>query len=88
MLDGRDEGEEEMREKQEENERESINVENESRASTSHTHTQIQRMMQGHIDDLTDSKVIAVGDTLESALELGEKHEAFVTKCKEVRVGE
>ena len=45
-------------------------------------------MMQGHIDDLTDSKVIAVGDTLESALELGEKFEAFVTKCKEVRVGE
>ena len=53
-----------------------------------HTHAQIQRMMQGHIDDLTDGKVIAVGDTLESALELGEKHEAFVTKCKEVRVGE
>ena len=47
-------------------------------------HTQIQQMMKGHIYDLTDSKVI--GDTLESALELGEKHEAFATKCKEVRV--
>ena len=74
--------------RQEENEGENINVENESHASTPHTHAQIQRMMQGHIDDLTDGKVIAVGDTLESALELGEKHEAFVTKCKEVRVGE
>ena len=49
-------------------------------------HTQIQQTMQGHINDLTDSKVTAVGDTLESALELGEKHEAFATKCKEVRV--
>ena len=47
-------------------------------------HTQIKQMMKSHIDDLTDSKVI--GDTLESALELGEKHEAFITKCKEVRV--
>ena len=40
--------------------------------------------MQGHIDDLTGGGVI-LGDTLESALELGEKHEAFVTKCKTVR---
>ena len=47
-------------------------------------HTQIQQMMQGYINDLTGSKFI--GDTLESALELGEKHEAFATKCKEVRV--
>ena len=51
-----------------------------------HTHTQIQALMQGHIDDLTESKVV-VGDNLESALELGEKHEAFVTKCKEVGCG-
>ena len=50
-----------------------------------HTPTQIQTLMQGHIDDLTESKVV-VGDNLESALELGEHHEAFVTKCKEVRV--
>ena len=49
-------------------------------------HTQIRQMMQSHIDDLTDSKVTAVGDTLESALEFGEKHEAFAMKCKEVRV--
>ena len=43
-------------------------------------------MMQGHINDLTGSKFMVLGDTLESALELGEKHEAFATKCKEVRV--
>ena len=48
--------------------------------------TQIQQMMQSHIDDLTGSKFMVLGDTLESALELGEKHEAFITKCKEVRV--
>ena len=49
-------------------------------------HTQIQQMMQGHIDDLTDSNIIAMGDSLESALQLGERHEAFFTKCKEVRM--
>ena len=43
-------------------------------------------MMQGYINDLTSSKFIVMGDTLESALELGEKHEAFATKCMEVRV--
>ena len=43
-------------------------------------------MMQGHIDDLTDSNVLAMGDSLESALQLGEKHEAFFAKCKEVRM--
>ena len=48
--------------------------------------TQIQQMMKSHIDDLTGSKFMVLGDTLESALELGEKHEAFITKCKEVRM--
>ena len=48
--------------------------------------TQIQQMMQGHIDDLTDSNVIAVGYSLESALQLKEKHEASITKCEEVRI--
>jgi len=48
--------------------------------------TQIQQMMQGHIDDLTDSDVIAVGYSLESAQELKEKHEAFITKCEKVRM--
>ena len=28
---------------------------------------------------------IVLGDTLEAALEMGENHEAFVTKCKTVR---
>ncbi len=40
--------------------------------------------MEGHIEDLATSE-LKLGDTLESALELGEKHEAFVTKCKEVQ---
>ena len=39
--------------------------------------------MQGHIDDMTNG-VISTGDTLESALELGEHHENFVSTCKEV----
>ena len=43
--------------------------------------------MQGHIADLaTGSGVTVIGETLEAALELGEKHEAFVSKCKEVSV--
>ena len=50
------------------------------------TYTQIQQMMQGHIDNLTDSNVLAMGYSLESAQELKEKHEAFFTKCKEVRM--
>ena len=49
-------------------------------------HTQVQQMMQGHIDDLTDSNVLVVGYSLESAQELKEKHEAFITECKEVRM--
>ena len=49
-------------------------------------HTQIQQMMQGHIDDLTDSKIITMGYSLESALQLKEKHEASITKCEEVRM--
>ena len=49
-------------------------------------HTQIQQMMQGHIDNLTDSNVLVVGYSLESAQELKEKHEAFITECKEVRM--
>jgi len=39
--------------------------------------------MQGHVDDLTSGGLL-LGDTLESSLELGEKHEAFVQKCKSV----
>ena len=37
------------------------------------------------MDDLTSGGV-QLGDTLESALELGEKHEGFVNKCKTVSV--
>lgn len=49
-----------------------------------HTHTlQLECMIKEYIDDLTAGGV-HLGDTLESALELGEKHEAFVTKCKMV----
>ena len=54
--------------------------------TNNHTHTQVQQMMQGHIDDLTDSNVLVVGYSLESAQELKEKHEAFITECKEVRM--
>ena len=39
--------------------------------------------MQGHIHDLTDSELI-VGDNLRAALEQGDKHEVFVTACKQV----
>ncbi|XP_064394255.1 guanine nucleotide exchange factor DBS-like isoform X2 [Halichondria panicea] len=40
-----------------------------------------KHLMQGHIDDLKSGGLL-LGDTLESSLELGEKHEAFVSKCK------
>ena len=40
-------------------------------------------MIKEYINDLTAGGV-HLGDTLESSLELGEKHEAFVTKCKNV----
>lgn len=40
-------------------------------------------MIKEYIEDLTAGGV-NLGDTLELALELGEKHEAFVTKCKMV----
>ena len=39
--------------------------------------------MQGHIGDLAEDKIV-MGDSLEAALEQGEKHEAFATKCMEV----
>ena len=48
-----------------------------------HVTIQVRKLMQGHIDDMTDSR-ITIGEALESALELGEKHENFVTTCKEV----
>ena len=47
---------------------------------------QVKRLMQGHIEDLTSSEP-TLGDTLEVGLELGEKHELFVTKCVEVSRG-
>lgn len=40
-------------------------------------------MIKGYIEDLTTGGV-HLGDSLENSLELGEKHEAFVTKCKSV----
>ena len=39
--------------------------------------------MQGHIGDLTSDNV-TIGESLEASLELGEKHENFVSTCKEV----
>ena len=39
--------------------------------------------MQGHIDDLTHYE-LTIGESLEASLELGEKHENFVSTCKEV----
>lgn len=41
--------------------------------------------MTGHIDDMTTVTTVT-GENLESALELGEKHESFVSTCKEVRL--
>lgn len=46
---------------------------------------QVQSLMQGHIDDMTNGAV-TIGENLEAALELGEKHESFVSTCKEVCV--
>lgn len=40
-------------------------------------------LIQGHIEDLTHTELV-IGDSLEVALELGEKHEVFVSTCKEV----
>ena len=40
--------------------------------------------MKEFIEDVKSGGIV-LGDTLEAALELGEKHEAFVTKCKTVR---
>ena len=37
-----------------------------------------------HIADLADDKAV-LGESLEAALEQGEKHEAFATKCMEVQ---
>ena len=41
--------------------------------------------MKEYIEDVKSGGIV-LGDSLESALELGEKHEAFVTKCKTVRM--
>lgn len=45
----------------------------------------VGHLIQGHIDDLTHTELI-IGETLEIALELGEKHEVFVSTCKEVSI--
>jgi hypothetical protein len=42
----------------------------------------VRRLMQGHIDDMTNAD-ISIGESLELSLELGEKHEVFVSTCKE-----
>jgi hypothetical protein len=42
----------------------------------------LKHIMLGHIDDLAEDKAV-LGDSLEAALEQGEKHEAFATKCME-----
>ena len=44
---------------------------------------QLKILMKEFIDDVKSGGIV-LGDTLETALELGEKHEAFVTKCKTV----
>lgn len=41
----------------------------------------LECMIKGFVDDLMTGGV-SLGDTLEAALELGEKHEVFVNKCK------
>ena len=43
-------------------------------------------MIKGYVEDLTTGGV-HLGDTLENSLELGEKHETFVAKCKSVSFG-
>lgn len=40
--------------------------------------------MLGHIEDLAEDKAV-LGESLEAALEQGEKHEAFATKCMQVQ---
>ena len=40
--------------------------------------------MSAHLSDLNSSEQV-VGETLESALELGEKHEVFVQECMKVQ---
>ena len=45
---------------------------------------QVQTLMDEHNDDLTGSEIV-IGDTLEDAVELGDRHDKFVTRCKEVR---
>ena len=45
---------------------------------------QLKILMKEFIEDVKSGGIV-LGDTLEAALELGEKHEAFVTKCKTVR---
>ena len=45
---------------------------------------QLKVLMKEFIEDVKSGGIV-LGDTLEAALELGEKHEAFVTKCKTVR---
>ena len=42
---------------------------------------QLKVLMNEYIDDVKSGGIV-LGDSLETALELGEKHEAFVTKCK------
>ena len=44
---------------------------------------QLKVLMKEYIADVKSEGVV-LGDNLETALELGEKHEAFVTKCKTV----
>ena len=44
---------------------------------------QLKELMKEFTDDVKSGGIV-LGDTLETALELGEKHEAYVTKCKTV----
>ena len=44
---------------------------------------QLKVLMKEFIDDVKSGGIV-LGDNLETALELGEKHEAFVSKCKTV----
>ena len=44
---------------------------------------QLKVLMKEYIDDVKSGGIV-LGDNLETALELGEKHEAFVSKCKTV----
>ena len=40
--------------------------------------------MDSHNEDLTGS-VVVIGGTLEEAFELGDRHDKYVTGCKDVR---